>query len=250
MRASFSPVKKRISLIALTSNLCDLPVLLEEMSFKKIGLLLLFVLGVSSSAAAQSIPGASARVGGMMCIPGAQLACGCLNGGKGVQVCRPDGAGLGPCRCAPETEKERRSVKRPYLLKYKSGEPIPQGYEVRTRYNQGLLIPGLSVLGGLYLLSGTIASIIDSGGPSHKSHRWLYVPVIGSFVAAANPAQSRSDRWTFILVLNGLLQTAGAISAIWAVADPIEELIRVDTRVSVLPYATSDGAGVGLAGVF
>jgi hypothetical protein len=35
------------------------------------------------------------------CIPGAQVACACLGGASGVQVCAEDGKSLGPCECAP-----------------------------------------------------------------------------------------------------------------------------------------------------
>jgi hypothetical protein len=39
------------------------------------------------------------------CIPGAQVACACLGGESGVQVCAADGKSLGPCECAePEPE--------------------------------------------------------------------------------------------------------------------------------------------------
>ncbi|MBI4701407.1 MAG: hypothetical protein HY744_09645 [Deltaproteobacteria bacterium] len=39
--------------------------------------------------------------GPMVCTPGQQLGCGCPGGGTGVQVCLPDGSGLGPCECTP-----------------------------------------------------------------------------------------------------------------------------------------------------
>lgn len=38
------------------------------------------------------------------CTPGQQVACPCLGGADGVQVCRPDGAGYEPCQCASDSE--------------------------------------------------------------------------------------------------------------------------------------------------
>lgn len=34
-----------------------------------------------------------------VCTPGAQVACACVGGGAGAQVCAPDGASLGACAC-------------------------------------------------------------------------------------------------------------------------------------------------------
>lgn len=33
------------------------------------------------------------------CVPGAQIACACLGGGQGIQVCQQDGRGYDACRC-------------------------------------------------------------------------------------------------------------------------------------------------------
>src|SRR5690606_15703367 len=37
----------------------------------------------------------------MVCAPGKVEACPCPGGGQGAQACRDDGAGYGPCECAP-----------------------------------------------------------------------------------------------------------------------------------------------------
>lgn len=39
--------------------------------------------------------------GAVPCVPGAQLACACPDGGVGAQVCNPDGQSLGPCIPCP-----------------------------------------------------------------------------------------------------------------------------------------------------
>src|SRR5438128_1981149 len=36
-----------------------------------------------------------------VCVPGSQVMCACPGGGKGVQVCREDGATLGICMACP-----------------------------------------------------------------------------------------------------------------------------------------------------
>jgi hypothetical protein len=61
-----------------------------------------------------SNPGASGMGGGsgsggvtagggasvVLCVPGRQLACGCVDGTEGAQVCKRDGSGYLPCTCA------------------------------------------------------------------------------------------------------------------------------------------------------
>jgi len=73
---------------------------------------LFFVMGVSlvgawlvsSSAEAQPrrrAPAVVQRAPERVCIPGAQVGCACVNGGRGVQLCASDGMGFDACRCLP-----------------------------------------------------------------------------------------------------------------------------------------------------
>jgi hypothetical protein len=52
--------------------------------------------GDGASSDNQSLPDAAAPV---VCVPGAQIACACLNGHQGVQVCDEAGKGYKPCDC-------------------------------------------------------------------------------------------------------------------------------------------------------
>ena len=57
--------------------------------------------GSSDAGNPASSGGGSGGAGGTVaCIPGAQVICGCADGSKAVQICKPDGTGLGECACA------------------------------------------------------------------------------------------------------------------------------------------------------
>jgi len=45
-----------------------------------------------------------------VCVPGHQTTCACPSGDDGVQVCLPDGSGLGPCECGPGSGGEGGST--------------------------------------------------------------------------------------------------------------------------------------------
>jgi hypothetical protein len=58
----------------------------------------------ASGSSSGSVSGSgSSSSGGEVCIPGQQVACGCVGGGVGVQVCNATGTGLGPCTGCPSS---------------------------------------------------------------------------------------------------------------------------------------------------
>jgi len=147
-------------------------------------------------------------------------------------------------------------------LPYDGKGNVPDGYHADTRIRRGLFIAGTVTFGSLYLLGGVTASIIDADPPrtctggynspqdceeSH-AHRWLYAPIIGPFVTAATNPEDRSDTWTWMLVMDGIVQTASVAAVIAAVAAPETVLVRND--IAITPLATEDGGGVALSGRF
>ncbi len=150
----------------------------------------------------------------------------------------------------------------PETLPHDGKSPVPDGYRADTQLRKGLLIAGTVTFGSLYLIGGLTASIIDTDPPrtctggtggqydceeSH-AHRWLYAPIIGPFVTAATNPESRSDSWTWMLVMDGLVQTASVAAIIAAVAAPKKVLVRND--IAITPLATEDGGGIALSGRF
>lgn len=57
--------------------------------------------GAATAGAAGASAGSSGASpdGALPCIPGAQVACACVGGGLGAQVCSPNGTGYGACIC-------------------------------------------------------------------------------------------------------------------------------------------------------
>jgi hypothetical protein len=134
-------------------------------------------------------------------------------------------------------------------MKYVEGKPIPPGYHVETRVRKGLVVSGPIILGVPYLLSMSVAA-----SSKYEPDRWLYAPVFGPFINLAtrsddcNPnglsgstsssvvcAGDSSTR--FFLMLDGLMQTAGATMLILGLALPQTLLVRDDA-----PYTGKNGS--------
>ncbi|MEQ9498421.1 MAG: hypothetical protein RIT81_16220 [Deltaproteobacteria bacterium] len=181
-----------------------------------------------------------------LCVPGAQTECACLGGKRGIQVCEDDGRRFSKCECPkePPAPVAAAPAQGPRELPYEEGVSVPAGYHVATRSRSTLIEAGLGTSAALYLTGGIIASLIDAGGTRETTHRWLYLPVVGPFVAALSPEQGEPDSFTFILVIDGLLQAAGLVSAIYGLSSDETYLSRSD--ITVAPFS-SDEAGSGLA---
>jgi hypothetical protein len=67
---------------------------------------------------------------------------------------------------------------RPRVIEFDDFQ-VPAGYHVETRPRWGLFATGISIWGGLYMLSVASASVDDTA----EGH-WMAVPVIGPFAAA------------------------------------------------------------------
>jgi hypothetical protein len=147
-------------------------------------------------------------------------------------------------------------------LPYEDGDPVPEGYRVVKQARRGLVIAG-SIVGGIaYGLSITGATSADFDNKSGS----LLVPVLGPWIMLAlggakdEPCSSAyyissscGDRSGLrgALVLDGLMQGAGAAMLIAGIAVPRARLVRKDVTVSMLPMTLGkDGYGLGAVGQF
>jgi hypothetical protein len=155
---------------------------------------------------------------------------------------------------------QRRGALPPGMeLPYEEGDPIPDGYRVREQKRRGLIIAGSIVTGIPWMISLTAAVAADYDNKSG----FLVVPAIGPWLMlAAGGARdedchgdgfcsgSRSGlRAT--LVLDGLMQTAGAIMFVSGFAFPRHRLVRNDVTVSFAPTTFGPQSyGLGAVGTF
>jgi hypothetical protein len=138
-------------------------------------------------------------------------------------------------------------------LRYVEGRPIPPGYHLETRARRGLVVTGPIIFGIPYVLSASVGA-----SSRYDPDRWLYLPVVGPFadLGARGSQCTRTSFPTssgtstteicnddsaarFFLMLDGLLQTAGATMLILGLALPSHHLLRDDA-----PYAGSAGSPV------
>jgi hypothetical protein len=98
----------------------------------------------------------------------------------------------------------------PLTLPYEDGDPIPQGYTVKTRASRPLVIAGSITFGAPYVVSALVAATVlsadDRSGPELAP---LLIPCVGPFVTIGTAAAEGAG--TFWLVLDGLTQTGGVV---------------------------------------
>jgi hypothetical protein len=108
----------------------------------------------------------------------------------------------------------------PEQLPYRDGEQAPPGYHLETGVRKGLVIAGASMFGAGYGISIAVAASTEGDETAMP----LYVPVVGPFIVAAQVdygGQLGGLSVMFIgvpLVIDGLVQTAGATMLIAGVA--------------------------------
>lgn len=168
---------------------------------------------------------------------------------------------------------------RPTVMDYKPGQPIPPGYSLVSRPDNQLEV-GIVILGITYASSALAAdSTTEASGSSESFHqvsfsqRWLYVPVIGPWIALATAkdhdcrnsyylsshfynqcedANGNLGAWQTFLVTDGILQAVGAALAFHALMWPRRQLVLTDSvQVQVLPVPMGRaGEGIAVAGGF
>jgi hypothetical protein len=137
-------------------------------------------------------------------------------------------------------------------MRYVEGRPIPPGYHMESRPKKGLVVSGAIVFGVPYVFSASVAAS-SRFSPDH----WLYLPIFGPFAdLAARGSQCSANTVVvspgvtdttqtcpddsgarFFLMLDGLMQTAGATMLILGLALPNHLLVRDDA-----PYSGSTGS--------
>jgi hypothetical protein len=144
----------------------------------------------------------------------------------------------------------------PRRIPYHGGE-IPAGATVITKGHNGLLAAGLSVFGGLYVISVITAAASCSPGDSASTCRsntaWLYIPAIGPFLTAADQNASFGGR--NLAIFDGVFQLAGLAAAVGAYASseqwleysgPTARAHAPGPRWALLPGAVGANAGATL----
>jgi hypothetical protein len=149
-------------------------------------------------------------------------------------------------------------------LPYEEGEPVPLGYRVVKQTRRGLVIAG-SIVGGIAYGFSIVGATSDDF--NHKSGS-LLVPVLGPWImlALGGAKDVPSTGYCFdtsssscgsrsglrgVLVLDGLMQGAGAAMLIVGIAVPKTRLVRKDVTLSMLPMPLGkDGYGLGAVGQF
>jgi len=147
-------------------------------------------------------------------------------------------------------------------LPYEDGDAIPAGYRVREQARRGLVIGGSIMTGVPWIFSVTGAV----GNDFEDKTGFLLIPGIGPWVMlAAGGARDRDCEATSvdtychgsrselraILVLDGMVQTAGAVMFALGLKYPRKRLVRQDVTVSVAPTPLGhDGYGLGALGTF
>lgn len=147
----------------------------------------------------------------------------------------------------------------PKTLPYIEGQPAPYGYHVHEKPKLGLIITGASLAGVAYLTSFFAASIAGFDNQSG----WLLVPGIGPFMTLATRDgecdSSESDdsldclaegTVTTLLVIDGLMQTAGGILLVLGLSSKTKVYRRNDLAVEIAPMRVGSGHGLGVVGTF
>jgi hypothetical protein len=140
----------------------------------------------------------------------------------------------------------------PETLGFREGMFVPPGYHLGHRPHRVMLVAGVSLVSGAYLL-GLTAGAFD-GFDNQKG--WLFLPVIGPWITSSRrrscvgaslvTCTANDSSASFLLGADGVAQGVGALTILLAVAVQEKVLVRNDARVFVLPSRMANGAGAGL----
>jgi len=145
-------------------------------------------------------------------------------------------------------------------LPYEEGDPIPAGYRLRKQPRRGLIITGSILTGVPWALSVTAAV----GADFDNKTGFLLVPALGPWLTLLAGGGKDDDCATSsdfcsgdnsglraVLVLDGLVQTTGAVLLVAGIAIPRQRLVRQDVTVGIVPALVgNDGYGLGAVGTF
>jgi hypothetical protein len=128
----------------------------------------------------------------------------------------------------------------PAEMDYSGGE-IPEGYQLESRINKGLVIAGASTFGGVYIFNCLGAAIAyDASEGDKDAYTPLFIPVAGPFVTIHTADATATG--TFGLVVDGLAQAAGLSMFIAGLAAQEDVLVWRGSYGSVRADAGPGGA--------
>jgi hypothetical protein len=148
---------------------------------------------------------------------------------------------------------QMRPIDGPKVIRdYVDGDAIPPGYHPQSRPRVGLAVAGAAIFGGTYFFTavgGGAALQQDKNEGSHTSDAVLFIPVAGPFIRAIDNDSLSS----LLLVVDGLLQTAGAAMLLGGFLATKTVLVRDDyakRTIIPMPIVFANGAGAGVVGRF
>lgn len=108
-------------------------------------------------------------------------------------------------------------------MAYESGDPVPDGYELESRLNKGLVIAGATTFGAVYLLTAVAGAVAVDNSVNPSAYEPLFIPLAGPFVTIHTADATATG--TLALVIDGLAQAAGLGMLIGGLASPREVLV-------------------------
>ncbi|MEM6788323.1 MAG: hypothetical protein AAF715_12460 [Myxococcota bacterium] len=136
---------------------------------------------------------------------------------------------------------------------WRSGGPVPEGFEVQERVSRSRVYGGAGVAAAFWLLPPSLLLLVGFA-PSEVAP--AFVPIAGSFLAIES--LDANDTNTGVLASFGVLQIAGVVLSISGVAFKEKRLVKRLTpwgqgrgpSIRFVPSVAPDHAGVGLQGEF
>ena len=134
-------------------------------------------------------------------------------------------------------------------LPYEEGDPIPQGFSVRSRANRSLLIAGSITFGAPYLISALVAATIVSANANNGGQfAPMFAPVVGPFITIGTAHAEGAS--TFWLVFDGLAQAGGVAMFIAGMTMEEKYLHRTPVQASIKPEVQVNPGGMKLKWTF
>ncbi|RYZ09091.1 MAG: hypothetical protein EOO73_04815 [Myxococcales bacterium] len=148
----------------------------------------------------------------------------------------------------------------PSRLAYQEGQPVPEGYRLRSGPRKGLVIGGAIVGGAAYGFG--VVGAIDSDFEDHAGY--LLIPVAGPWLmlaAGSDPpkacpaqevcADGMPDYRSLFVAAAGVAQAVGTVLFVVGLTSKRRYLERKELEVSVVPASLGQGAyGLGVIGAF
>jgi hypothetical protein len=134
-------------------------------------------------------------------------------------------------------------------LPYEEGDPIPQGFAVRSRANRSLIIAGSITFGAPYLISALVAATVVSADSNNGGELApLFAPVVGPFIAIGTAHAEGAA--TFWLIFDGLAQAGGVAMFIAGLTMEEKYLQRTPPHASIKPEVLVNPGGMKLKWTF